>query len=79
MFPKLPPYSLPRPGKFNEQNLMSKFNIDFELFGGQNEPNKTEFPFLEKAWENKSERRYSKTRNLIVPSPPRDKIIQCSE
>ena len=42
-------------------------------------PNKTEFPFLEKAWENKSGRRYSKTRNLIVPSPPRDKIIQCSE
>ena len=37
MFPKLPPYSLPRLGKFNEQNLMSKFNIDFELFGGQNE------------------------------------------
>ena len=29
-------------------------------------PNKTEFPFLEKAWENKSERRYSKTRNNTV-------------
>ena len=37
MFPKLPPYSLPRLGKVNEQNLMSKFKIDFELFGGQNE------------------------------------------
>ena len=37
VFPKLPPYSLPRQGKLNEQNLISKFNIDFELFGGQNE------------------------------------------